>query len=340
MISGNEIVRIREHLEKAQNPVFLYDNDADGFCSFILLRRWLGRGKGVAVRTHPNVDEGYARRVSELGGDCVFVLDRPFLGIDFVRKIEELQLPIIWIDHHQVQCEDYSYPLLEKFEGNVPITAIAYQIAQKEDMWIAMMGCISDHYLGDFKDDFAKVYGDLWSKNVKMPFDAYYKTEIGRLARALGFGLKDSITNVVKLQSFMISCKTPRDMINELETSSTFAHKYREMKERYDSLLAEARSTEHGKLVFFRYGGGTSMSSDLANELCYLNPDKYVIVAYTNGTISNLSIRGKNVSAMLNKIIGDFEGASGGGHADAVGARVRTSDLELFKKKFESLIDL
>jgi single-stranded DNA-specific DHH superfamily exonuclease len=73
MLTAKQLKEIREHLEKAQNPVFLYDNDADGLCSFVLLRRFLGRGKGVAVRTHPDIDAGYAKRAHELGADYVFV---------------------------------------------------------------------------------------------------------------------------------------------------------------------------------------------------------------------------------------------------------------------------
>ena len=79
MLTEKQFEELREHLEKAQNPVFLYDNDADGFCSFVLLRRFIGRGKGVAVRTYPEIDIGYAKRAKELGADYIFVLDRPFL---------------------------------------------------------------------------------------------------------------------------------------------------------------------------------------------------------------------------------------------------------------------
>ena len=34
MISPEKIKEVREHLETAQNPIFFFDNDADGLCSF------------------------------------------------------------------------------------------------------------------------------------------------------------------------------------------------------------------------------------------------------------------------------------------------------------------
>ena len=39
MLNKKQIKEIREHLEKAQNPVFFYDSDADGLASFLLLAR-------------------------------------------------------------------------------------------------------------------------------------------------------------------------------------------------------------------------------------------------------------------------------------------------------------
>ena len=49
MLSEKQVKEIREHLEKAQNPLFFFDNDQDGLCSFLLLQRYIGRGKGIAI---------------------------------------------------------------------------------------------------------------------------------------------------------------------------------------------------------------------------------------------------------------------------------------------------
>ena len=94
MLTKKQLGEMREHLEKAQNPVFLFDNDVDGLCSYVLLRRFLGRGKGVAVKSHPEIDARYAKKVQELNGDAVIVLDRPYLGKDFVDEISSMHLPI------------------------------------------------------------------------------------------------------------------------------------------------------------------------------------------------------------------------------------------------------
>jgi single-stranded DNA-specific DHH superfamily exonuclease len=342
MLSEKQISEIREHLEKAQNPIFYYDNDADGFCSYVLLRRFLDRGKGVAVRSFPELDAGYARKAKELNADYVFVLDKPVLSREFMQEMDDMGLPVVWIDHHDVERGDY-----EKDFGNLwiynparnsgdekseePVTYLSYKIAnRKEDVWLAVIGCIADHYLPEFASDFKDYYPEYWGQ-VKEPFDAYYRTEIGRIAMALNFGLKDSISHVVQLQNFMISCRGPEDVFQEISGNYHFRRKYLEVKKKYEYLLEKAKNQIDGNILVFEYAGDLSISADLANELSYLFPDAYIAVIYKKGNISNLSMRGKNVKKVLEAVLSKIEG-SGGGHDDAVGGRISTGDLERFRE--------
>jgi single-stranded DNA-specific DHH superfamily exonuclease len=349
MLTSKQISELREHLERAQNPIFYYDNDADGLCSFLLLSRFLGRGKGVAVRSYPNLDKGYARKAQELGADYVFVLDKPTLSDEFVSAIAEMNIPIVWLDHHGVDNKEYSKVSQNFFsynpsknsgkdKSNEPVTYLSYKITgRKEDMWIAMMGCISDHFMPDFAGEFGKKNEDLWGK-VKEPFDAYFGTEIGKIAQALNFGLKDSITNVVKMQNFLLKCRNPSEVLEECKENPLFRKKYFELKKKYDSLLEDAEEKLNGNFLFFDYGGESSMSAQLSNELSYRHKNVFVLVAYRNGGVANISIRGKGVKKMLDNILKNFDNSSGGGHEDAVGARVRTEDLKRFEMAFKEEI--
>lgn len=339
MLTKKQLGEIREHLEKAQNPIFLFDNDVDGLSSYVLLRRFIGRGKGVAVKSHPNIDAGYAKRVQELGGDYVFVLDRHNLGQDFVNEISLLQLPIVWIDHHDVVVEKYSYNMLytynpsrRKKKSSEPTTYLCYSATKRaEDLWLVMIGCIADHYLPDFVDDFVKNYSILWGNNIKKPFQALYTTGIGQFARAISFGLKDSISHVVQLQNFLITCKSPYDIGQELESKSAFGTKYRDILKKYNALVEEAKTVAGDKLVFYNYSGQLSISSDLSNELSYIFPNHYICVSYSAGVMTNISLRGDNVQKILAEILLTLQKATGGGHRDAVGARINTEDLDKFR---------
>ncbi len=342
MLSENQLIEIKEHLKRAQNPLFYYDNDCDGLCSFLILRRYLGRGRGVAVRSFPDLNAQYARKAKELNADYVFVLDKPVVSEGFIEEISGLGLPLIWIDHHNVGDDDFVKEFSNVFiynsaktggkdKGERAVTYWAYKVSgRKEDLWLAVIGCIADHYLPDYADDFGKRYGEFWG-DVKEPFDAYYKTEIGRVAQALNFGLKDSTTNIVHLQNFLISCKGPEEVFLEVNGNYYFRKRYREIRRKYDGLIEKAKNCFYGNLIFFVYSGDLSISADIANELSYLNKDKYVAVAYKKGSISNISLRGKNVKKVLEKSLKNFENVTGGGHEDAVGVRLKSEDLEKFK---------
>jgi hypothetical protein len=51
---------------KVMNPIFFFDNDNDGLMSFLLLQRYIGRGKGVVIRSFPDLNVSYYRKVVEL----------------------------------------------------------------------------------------------------------------------------------------------------------------------------------------------------------------------------------------------------------------------------------
>ncbi|MBA7634037.1 hypothetical protein ES703_41611 [subsurface metagenome] len=151
MLTKNQISQIKEHLDKAQNPLFFFDNDVDGLCSFLLLQRCIGRGKGVAIKSFPGLIVDYFRKVGELNADYIFILDKPVVSEEFWKRVEQINIPVVWIDHHEINKEDipefvnYYNPLFNKSKSNEPVTALCYQIINKKnDLWLAVIGCISD----------------------------------------------------------------------------------------------------------------------------------------------------------------------------------------------------
>jgi single-stranded DNA-specific DHH superfamily exonuclease len=346
MLTDKQIKEIREHLEKAQNPVFFFDNDQDGLCSFLLLQRYIERGKGVPIKSFPELDPDYFRKVSELNADYIFILDKPVISEKFWKEVEQVNVPVVWIDHHEVQIKvpdfvNYYNPIYNKNKTNEPVSALCYQISQrKEDIWIAVIGCISDKFLPDFYDKFLEKYPDLGCK-VEDAFDVYYKTEIGKIGKLIGAGLKDKTTNVISMLRFLMSAKTPYEVLEESNKNFLMHKRFEHINERYQRLLKEAIESNDSSsdVLFFQYGGDLSMSSELSNELSYKFPDKFVVVMYMKGAKANISGRGKNIREKVLKIIGEIEGASGGGHEDAVGAQVKISDVELFRKRFLELVE-
>ncbi len=343
MLTKKQIKEIKQHLEKAQNPVFFFDNDPDGLCSFLLLQRYIGRGKGIAIKSFPELNAEYFRRVSELNADYIFILDKPLVSKEFFDEVRNFNVPVVWIDHHNVTAYvpdfvHYYNTVLNKSKKNEPVTYLCYQITnKKEDLWLAVSGCIFDRYVPDFYPEFSKAYPELAIKS-KDAFDIFYKSQIGKITKIFCFALKDRISNVVKMIRFLTAVKSPHDVLEETSKNHEMHLRFKQIYKKYEKLLKKAESIADGKLLFFQYAGDLSISADLSNELSYLFPEKIIVVVYIRGIKGNISVRGKKVRDKVIKAIEGLEGATAGGHEDAVGAQVRIEDLEKFRERLEELI--
>ena len=89
MLTQKQILEIREHLEKAQNPLFFFDNDNDGLTSFLQLQRFIGRGKGISIKSFPDLNISYFRRITELNPDYIFILDKAVVSDKFLDRIKQ-----------------------------------------------------------------------------------------------------------------------------------------------------------------------------------------------------------------------------------------------------------
>jgi len=344
MLTEKQVNEIKDHLEKAQNPLFFFDNDVDGLCAFLLLRRYFGRGKGVAVKSFPDLNLSYFRKINELKADYVFVLDKPIISKDFLKEIEKRNIPLVWIDHHEMDKREipkfvhYYNPVFNSSEdkGSEPTTYLCYQVtrqAGKKDLWIAIAGCIADGYVPDFYLELKEVYPDLYFKSEKA-FDILYNSELGRIIRILSFALKDRTTNVIKMIKFLSEASSPHDVLKENNKNYLMHKRFNQVNLKYQKLLKKAEETgfKSEKLLFFQYGGDLSISADLANELAYKFPNKTVVVAYIRGIKANISIRGKKIRKPSINAIKGLEDATAGGHEDATGAKIQVEDLEKFKE--------
>ena len=282
MLTTKQVEEIREHLNKAQNPLFFFDNDQDGLCSFLLLQRYMGRGKGVPVKTFPGLAVDYFRKISELNADYIFILDKPVVDKEFWQKVEQINLPVVWIDHHEIDLREippfvnYYNPLYNEHSNNEPVTYLCHQVNDKrEDLWFSVVGCISDKYLPDFYWEFRKDFPEL-TIDSKNAFDIFYGSEIGKVARIFSFALKDRVTNVINMIRFLIKAKSPYDVLNESGKNRIMHERFKHIGKKYLKFLEKARATktDYKNLLYFQYGGDMSISTDLANHLTHDFPGK------------------------------------------------------------------
>ena len=342
MLTEKQILEIKAHLEKAQNPLFFFGNDADGLCSFLLLARAIGRGKGVAIKSFPDLNESYARKLHELNPDYVFVLDKPIISEAFIKEVKNLNLPLVWIDHHDVDPGNiegiYYYNPIKHDKSNEPVTYLSWQITKrKEDLWLAVAGCIGDNFLPDFFKEFSSEYPE-FAGDKKSAFQVLYETDIGKISRILNFGLKDRTGNVVKMLKYLLKVKSPQEILKE-DVRNHMIIRFEQINSKYQQLVEKAKKFSKARLIYFQYGGDLSLSADIANELYYESPNKIIVVVYIQNNKANVSLRGKNIREITLKAIEGLENATGGGHNDATGAKVSVEDLLKFKERIESLVN-
>jgi len=228
--------------------------------------------------------------------------------------------------------------LLNKEKTSEPVTELCYSVTEKkDDLWIAVVGCISDMTIPDFYSEFEKKYPDLII-NSKKPLEIYFKSQVGKIAKIFNSALKDRTTNVVSMLRFLMKSKTPYEVLEESSQNYLMHKRFNEIEEKSQGLLDKVENNG-GKVVFFQYGGEMSISAELADGIRYKFPEKVVVVAYVKETKVNISVRGENIREIVLEVIKDLEGATGGGHENAVGVRVKVEDLEKFKERFSELVE-
>lgn len=350
MLDKKQVEEIREHLNRSQNPIFFFDNDVDGLCSFILLRKYSEKGKGVAIKSFPSLDLTHFKKVHELNSDYIFILDRSLVSEEFFKEAEKFNIPIICIDHHEVpknisEFAGYYNPLFNKTKkesnGN-PTTYLCYQVSEKKsDLWIAIVGCVADKFLPEFYEKFKNKFPEL-AIDSKDAFEIRYKSKIGEIVKILSSALKDRTTNVVLMMKFLINSKGPYDVLEEDSQNATMHKRFNEINMKYRRLIEKAEEVfkiqdNSEKVFFFKYGGELSISSELSDELSFKFPGKIIVVAYDSGIKANISARGKRIKSLISKAIKGFENASSGGHEDAVGGRIKSEDIDKFIIKLKSI---
>ncbi len=340
MIPENQIQEIKTLLNKSENPLFLFDDDPDGICSFILLKKYLDKGKGVIVKSSPRLTEVYTRKIDEYRPDLVIILDKPEIEQEFIDKVN---VPIIWIDHHQpqkLQGIHYYNPRVQNKDDKTPTTYWCYKISKK-DLWIAGVGTISDWFIPDFFKELKQKYPDLLTNKKDEPGEILFNTKWGELCRLFAFLTKGKTSQVNKNMHILTQIKTPYELLNQETPKAKYLFKQtKRILNQYNELLEKAvKAKTKDKILLFVYPSTkNSFTGELSNELIYKFPDKIVMVGREIDEEIRFSLRSSKVllPPILEKAFKEIPGY-GGGHENACGSNINKNDLnkfvELIKKE-------
>ncbi|MEM4260198.1 MAG: hypothetical protein QXG00_03105, partial [Candidatus Woesearchaeota archaeon] len=86
MITEKEIKECREELLNCIRPLFFYDDDMDGAVSFILFYKLINNGKGIIVKSTPELSTKFLKSVESYKPDKIFILDKPMISEEFIDR--------------------------------------------------------------------------------------------------------------------------------------------------------------------------------------------------------------------------------------------------------------
>lgn len=339
MLTPKQVKFIQEELATSKNPLFFYDDDPDGLCSFLLFYRIHHEGKGIIVKSSPKLDHKFSKKVEENNPDKIFVLDVPVVEQEF---IDQARRPVFWVDHHQpLKLENINYfnPRLKEPNLYCPTSRMAYQINNlPEDLWIAAVGCVGDYHLPDFLVEFQQKYPDFLDKNLTIE-QAIYDSKLGTLVRIFSFLLKGKTSEVNKCVRILTRIKSPAEILNQETPAGKYLYRrFQKVDQKYQEILKGAKKVRsEEKVLLFTYTEKEwSFTAELAGELLYLHPNKIVMVTRKKSGEMKGSVRSKTmpIDKVLEKALLGIKGY-GGGHEMACGINIKEEDWEKFLENFK-----
>ena len=348
-----QLEKVKEELDNCERPLFFFDDDPDGLSSFLQLYRYKNAGKGVVVKVHPVLDETFLNTVKDYGPDKIFILDIPKVSEEFLKKLKR---PIVYIDHHSIaqhEIDNYTYfnPHIYDEDDARCVSYWCHEIVnlennneedeanQDKDLWIAMVGCVGDWFLPDFKDKFSERYPKLLDKNINKPEDALFNSKLGKLARIFSFILKGQHKNAVACVKVLTRINDPNDILEQASSQGKFVYRrFEKINKHYEDLINSAtEKVPSGPVLEFLYTEKQwSFTSDLSNELLYKYHDKIIMVCREKSAEFRCSIRSTKhkLPDRINKALTGLDGY-GGGHQLACGACIKSHHFKKFLERFK-----
>ena len=337
MIPDTELKKLNDLIINAENPLYLFDDDQDGLCAFLIFWRATKKGKGIAIKGSPN--KNTIMKNLNLSNDLLVILDKPVLNSE---DIEEVEIPIVYLDHHplnEINQKNLHYfnPKFKDPKDELSTAYWAYK-AMKTDKWLSAIGTISDWHIPDYIDEIQKEFPNIFTE-IKNPGDAIFNSPFGVLSKAFLFSLKGSSDITKQCIKILTRIESPYEILNQTTSQGRFIYKhYEKMNNKYEKAIEEASKHIDGEhfLIYIYHSTEDSFTSIISNELIYRNPNRIIIIARIKGEKVSLSIRSWELSLppIVKRSLENIEG-TGGGHLHACGSVINANDLDIFINNFK-----
>lgn len=339
-LTAQQLIAFKQELDSCTRPLFFFDDDADGLCSFLLLYRSVRKGHGVVVKSLPELGPTFLKKVDDYCPDKIFVLDKPKISDEF---IDHTPAPIIMLDHHQPIANrekiKYFNPRLNNDADNRPTSYWCYKIVS-QDLWIACVGCISDWFVPDFIGELKQNHPSITPRQ-KKPQTILFNSKLGHICKIFSFLLKGPTKEVYEHIKILTRLKTPEELLTGSTPEAQYLlKKFERINTEYEALLSTLKPPTDNIVVFSYSEKSMSFTSDLSNELLYRYPTKVIIVCRERNGEMRCSIRSSQhiLPEKIQIALAGLHGY-GGGHAHACGACIAAQDFPLFLQRLKDLLE-
>lgn len=333
MISPKSLNELKNELEESINPLFMFDNDPDGFCSVVILLKNFGKGNAIPIKSFPDVDSNLMDKIDSFSPDKIFILDKPFINIDFFRSMKERGIRVFVIDHHEIKITQElksEAKFFTSFPSSEPTSYICQKLCNRKDTeWISLIGCIYDVFMPEFIETFQENYPEMIDSTTHIS-KIRYSSELGKITLILSLALKASNKAIQDLIELFLEANGPKDILIEDKKNDALHKRYKFLNKIVERNVEKAQV--YDKLIFLEYSGEYSLSSDISNLLFFKYPNKFIVACYKKYDAVNISLRGMGAKKISEKVVKTIENSSGGGHDVACGLRIPRESFEEFRK--------
>ena len=319
--------------------VVVFNNDADGICSCVLMNKYLKHmGINPYIISQPMPpDKNLIRRIQSGIPNKIIFLDLAMDQQPSVLKKVKGFADILIIDHHLIE-NNMNSPQIVHYNPRFKnpkiyqsTSYLAYKILSKlldmeDSLWIAAIGIIGDYDIASSMD---------LIKEVEKKYDLNLFYKIAAMISSVRATKAMTCEQIVEL---LINTKDPKQLI-----AGEFLESYQKIELETEAVLIDAgkNAEKIDSVFFYNIKSKYNIRSDISTKLSEKFPDKIIIVYEKIGNNINASVRNQNrrinVDRVLKKAIIGLK-ASAGGHEVAGGVTMDAKDWDRFKEKLLEIL--
>jgi single-stranded DNA-specific DHH superfamily exonuclease len=332
-------------IKEKDNVIIVYNNDADGITSCVLVKKVLEKVKNnpYIISQPMPTEKNLIRKIQTTLPTKIIFLD---LAIDqqqdVMKKIGNL-CDILIIDHHQI-TKDMDSPCIvhynPRFKSPEIYQSTAYctynicsdVIDMSDHLWIAAVGMIGDYNLENSQDLVKKIKEEYKIKERKL-YDSY----LGRIADMISAARATRELTCEEMVLILDKSKSLEDF-EKVKGSEKMMESFKTIENEIMSIEqdVESNAEKNGDLIIYHLKSKYSLGSAVATRVSGNYMDKVFIIYSKERDKIHLSARNQkgnyDVAKILRRASSGLRG-SAGGHDRAAGATIEAKDWGIFKER-------